>query len=162
MGRLSLNSRSLLREDNSQEEHSRSRGRTKMSQMYGCIATWIVLMELHFEEENYSKEQECSELAFDILLNLFESGVQGHQMMVSFEKGRQRDNVSIDKFLDDLELIKTRTNPDQRTLDKNLAMDSELMDGVKKEKLKTVLAIYFTFSVDSVPRPDDICMNTSP
>ena len=51
LGRISLNSRILLRVDNSQEELSRRRGRTKMSQMDGYIASWIVLMEVHFEEE---------------------------------------------------------------------------------------------------------------
>ena len=86
----------------------------------GCIKTWIELL-------NLSKKQECSALTsnlegtalscvmakrtnerdsarkiFDILLNRFGSGVQGHQAMVNFEKRRQRDDESIDKFLDDL------------------------------------------------------------
>ena len=89
----------------------------------GCIDTWIEVMKLHFEEENLSKKQECSALTgnlegtalscvtakranerdsackiFDILLNRFGSGVQGHQAMVKFEKRRQRDDESIDKF----------------------------------------------------------------
>ena len=84
-------------------------------------------MKLHFEEENLSKKQECSALTsnlectalkcvmakwanerdsarkiFHILLNRFCSGVQGHQAMVKFEKRRQRDDKSIDKFLEDL------------------------------------------------------------
>ena len=48
----------------------------------------------------------------DVLLNRFGSGVQGHQAMVKFEKRRQRDDESIDKFLDDLELLRRRSNPD--------------------------------------------------
>ena len=80
-------------------------------------------MKLHFEKENLSKKQECTALrsnlegtalncvmakktnerdsahkVLDILLNRFGSGVQGHQAMVNFEKRRQRDNDSIDKF----------------------------------------------------------------
>ena len=78
---------------------------------------------MQFEEENLSKKQECSAMTsnlegtalscemakktnerdsarkiFDILLNRFGSSVQGHQAMVKFEKRRQRDDESIDKF----------------------------------------------------------------
>ena len=84
-------------------------------------------MKLHFEEENLSKKQKCSVLTsnlegtalncvmakranerdsarkiFDILLNRFGSGVQWHQVMVKFEKRRQRDGESINKFLETL------------------------------------------------------------
>ena len=87
-------------------------------------------MKLHFEEENLSKKQERSALTsnlegtalscvmakstnerdsarkiFDILMNRFGSGVQGHQAMVKFEKRLQRNDESIDTFLDDLELL---------------------------------------------------------
>ena len=102
---------------------------------------------LHFEEETLSKKQECSALTsnlegttlscvmakrtkkresarkiFDILLNLFGSGVQGHQAMVKFEKRRQRDDESIDNFLNDVELHRRRSNPDERILERNLAI----------------------------------------
>ena len=33
--------------------------------------------------------------------------------MVKFEKRLQRDNVSIINFLDDLELLRRRSNPDE-------------------------------------------------
>ena len=36
-------------------------------------------------------------------LNRFGSGVQGHQAMLKCEKRSQRDEETIDKFLDDLE-----------------------------------------------------------
>ena len=77
----------------------------------GCIDTWIEVMKLHFEEEDLSERQECSALTsnlegtalncvmskkqyqrdtaeknFEILLNRFGSGVQGHQEMMRFEK----------------------------------------------------------------------------
>ena len=58
-------------------------------------------------------------------------GVQGHQAMVKFEKGRKRDDKSIDKFLDDLELLRTRSNPGERTSERNLAIASKLIDGAK-------------------------------
>ena len=143
-------------------------------------------MKLHFEEESLSKKQECSALTsnlegtalncvmakrtnerdsarkiFDILLNRFGSGVQGHQAMVKFEKRRQRDDESIDKFLDDLELLRRRSNPDERISERNLAIASKFMDGVKSEELKTMLATHFTLlSLDQVPTPDDLRMKS--
>ena len=102
----------------STERGERSRRTLKKLKSYkdesdGCIDTWIEMMKLHFEEENLSKKQECSALTsnlegtalncvmakranerdstrkiFDILLNRFGSGVQGHQAMVKFEKRR--------------------------------------------------------------------------
>ena len=105
----------------------------------GCFDTWIEVMKLHFEEENLSKKQECNVLTsylegtasscvvakrtnerdsarkiFDISLNRFSSGVQGHRAMVKFEKRRQRDDESMDKFLDDLELFRRRSNPHEK------------------------------------------------
>ena len=83
----------------------------------GCIVIWIEVMKLHFEKEDLSERQECSALTsnlegtalncvmakkqyqrdtaekiFEILLNRFESGVQGHQVMMRFEKRRQRED----------------------------------------------------------------------
>ena len=132
----------------STERGERSRRTLKKPKSYkdesdGCIDTWIEVMKLHFEEESLSKKEECSALTsnlegtalncvmakranerdsarkiFDILLNCFGSGVQGHQAMVKFEKRRQRDDESIDKFLTTLnclggEAIPTRENPSE-------------------------------------------------
>ena len=80
----------------------------------GCIDTWIKVMKLHFEEEDLSEKQECSALTsnlegtalncvmakkqyqrdtaekkFDILLNRFDSGMQGHQATMRNVKTRQ-------------------------------------------------------------------------
>ena len=142
-------------------------------------------MKLHFEEENLSKKQERSALTsnlegtalncvmakraiergstrkiFDILLNRFGSGVQRHQAMVKFKKRRQRDDESIDKFLDDLELLRRRSNPDERISERNLAIASKFMDGVKSDELKTTLATHFTLSLDQVPMPNDLRMES--
>ena len=174
----------------STERGERSRRTLKKPKSYkdesdGCIDTWIEVMKLHFEEENLSKKQECSALTsnlegtalscvmakranerdsarkiFDILLNRFGSGVQGHQAMVKFEKRRQRDDEPIDKFLDDLELLRSRSNPDERISERNLAIASKFMDGVKSEELKTMLATHFTLSLDQVPTPDDMRMKS--
>ena len=80
--------------------------------------------------------------------------------MVKFGKSRQRDDESIEKFLDDLDLLSTRSNPDERIPEWNLAIASKLMDGVKSDELKTMLATHFTLSLDQVPTPDDLRMKS--
>ena len=62
---------------------------------------------------------------------------------MKFEKRRQRDDDSIDKFLDDLELLRRRSNPDKRISEMNLAIASKFMDGEKSDDLKTMLATHF-------------------
>ena len=76
--------------------------------------------------------------------------------MVNFEKRRERDAESIDKFLDDLELPRRRSNADERIPGRNLAIASKFVDGVRSDELKTMLATHFTLSADSVPTPDDL------
>ena len=75
---------------------------------------------------------------------------------MKFEKGRQRDDEFIDKFLDDLE----RSNPDERITEQNLAIASKFTDGVKSDELKTMLATHFTLSLDQVTTPDDLRMKS--
>ena len=132
----------LTRLSRTNERSEKSRRVFKKRRCYkdesdGCIDTWIEVMELHFEEEDLSERQECSALTsnlegtalncvmakkqyqrdtaekiFEILLNRFGSGVQGHQAMMRFKKRRQREDETIDKFLDDLEMLRRRSQPD--------------------------------------------------
>ena len=153
------------------ERGERSRRTLKKPKSYkdesdGCIDTWIEVMKLHFEEEGTAlscvmakraNERDSARKIFDILLNRFGSGVQA---MVKFEKRRQRDDESIDKFLDDLELLRRRSNPDEKITERNLAIASKFMDGVRSEELKTMLATHFTLSLDQVPTPDDLRMKS--
>ena len=122
----------------------------------GCIDTWIEVMKLHFEEEDLSERQECNALIsnlegtalncvmakkqyqrdtaekiFEILLNRFGSGVRGHQAMMRFDKRRQRE----DETIDDLELLRTRSQPDESNRRMNLAVASKFIDGVKNDEL---------------------------
>ena len=151
----------------------------------GCIDTWIEVMKLHFEEEDMSERQECSALTsnlegtalncvmakkqyqrdtaekiFEILLNLFGSGalsgVQGHQAIMRFEKRRQQEDETIDKFLDDLEMLRRRSQPDESNRRMNLAVASKFIDGVKNEELRTVLATHFTPLSTNAPTPEDL------
>ena len=164
----------------STERGKRSRRTLKKPKSYkdesdGCIDTWIEVMKLHFEEDNLCKKQEFSALTsnlggtalscvmakrtnerdsarkiFDILLNRFGSGVQGYQAMVKSGKRRQQVDDSIDKFLDELDLLRMRSNPDERISERNLAIASKFTDGVKSDELKTTLAYPRT--------PDDLRM----
>ena len=147
----------------------------------GCIGTWIEVMKLHFEEEDLSERQECSALTsnlegtalncvmakkqyqrdtaekiFEILLNCFGSGVQGHQAMMRFEKRRQREDETIDKFLDDLEMLRRRSQPDESNRRMNLAVASKFIDGVKNDELRTMLATHYTPLSTNAPTPEEL------
>ena len=58
-------------------------------------------------------QRDTAEKICEILLNRFGSGVQGHQAMMRFEKRRQREDETIDKFLDNLEMLRRRSQPDE-------------------------------------------------
>ena len=74
---------------------------------------------------------------------------------MNFKKRRQRDDESIDKFLDDLELLRRRSNLDERIPQRNLA---KFMVGLKSDELKPMLDTQFTLSADSLLTPDDLRM----
>ena len=107
-----------------------------------------------------ANERDSARKIFDILLNRFGSAVQGHQAIAKFIKRRQRDDDSIDKFLYDLELLRRRSNPDERMSERNLAVASKFMDGVRSDELKTMLATHFTLSLDQISTPDDLRMKS--
>ena len=109
----------LTRLSRTNERSEKSRRVFKNKRCYkdesdSCIDTWIEVMKLHFEEEDLSKRQECSALTsnlegtalncvtakkqyqrdnakkiFEILLNRFSSGVQGHQAMMRLLNRKQ-------------------------------------------------------------------------
>ena len=103
-------------------------------------------MKLHFEEKDLSDRQECSALTsnlegtalncviakkqnqrdtaekfFEIFLNRFGSGLQGHEAKMRFNKWRQRKDETIEKFLDNLEMLRRRSQPDELNRRMNLA-----------------------------------------
>ena len=61
------------------------------------------------------EERDTADKIFEILLNRFGSGMRGHQAMMRFEERRQRDDESIDRFLDDLESLRRRSDPEEST-----------------------------------------------
>ena len=80
--------------------------------------------------------------------------------MVTFEKRRQRDDKSIDRFLDDLEQFRRRSNSDEKISGRNLAIASKIKDGVKIDGLKTMLTTHFTLLLDQLPTPDYLRMKS--
>ena len=63
--------------------------------------------------------------------------------MMRFEKRRQREDETIDKFLDNLEMLRRRSQPDESNRRMNLAVASKLIDGVKNDELRTMLATHY-------------------
>ena len=83
--------------------------------------------------------------------------MKGHQAMMRFEKRRQRDDESIDRFLDDLESLRRRSDPDESTNRRNFSIASKfIVDGVKSDDLRSMLATYYTLSKDSAPIPEEM------
>ena len=123
----------------------------------GCIDTWVEVMRLHLEQDNLNderqactailsnlegtalkcvvakkeEERDTADKIFEILLNRFGSGMKGHQAMMRFEKRRQRDDESIDRFLDDLESLRRRSDPEESTNRRNFSIASKFIDGVR-------------------------------
>ena len=148
----------------------------------GCIDTWVEVMRLYLEQDNLNderqgctailinlegtalkcvvakKEEEChtADKIFKILLNRLGSGMKGHQAMMRFEKRRQRDDESIDRFLDDLESLRRKSDPEESTNRRNFNIASKFIDGVESDDLRTMLAVYYTLSKDSAPTPEEM------
>ena len=99
------------------------------------------------------EERDTADKIFEISLNRFGSGMKGHQAMMRFEKRRQRDDETIDRFLDDLESLRRRCDPEESTNRGNFSIASKFTDGVKSDDLRTMLATFYTLSKDNAPTP---------
>ena len=80
--------------------------------------------------------------------------MKGHQAMMRFEKRRQRDDESIDQFLDDIESLRKRSDPEESTKRKNISIASKFIVGVRSNDLRKMLATYYTLSKDNTPTPE--------
>ena len=81
--------------------------------------------------------------------------MKGNQAMMRFEKRRQRDNESTDRFLDYLENLRRRRDPEESTNRRNFSIASKFVDGVKSDDLRTMLATYYTLSKDIAPTAEE-------
>ena len=76
--------------------------------------------------------------------------------MMRFEKRRQRKDETIDKFLDDLEMFRRYSQPDESNSRMNLAVASKFIDGVKNDELRTMLATHYKPLSTNAPTPDEL------
>ena len=102
------------------------------------------------------EERDTADKIFKILLNRFGPGMKGHQARMRFEKRRQRDDASIDQFRDDLESLRRRRYPEESTNRRNFSIASKIIDGVRSDDLRTMLAIYYTLSKNNAPTPEEM------
>ena len=152
----------------------------------GCIGTWVEVMRLHLEQGNFNderqactailsklegtalkcvvakteEERDTADKIFEILLNRFGSGMKGHHAMMRFEIIRQREDESIDRFLDDLESLRRRSDPEESTNRRNFVIASKFIDGVRSDDLRTMMATYYTISEDNAPTPEEMRQNS--
>ena len=76
--------------------------------------------------------------------------------MMRFEERKQRDDESIDRFLDDLESLRRRSDLEESTNRRNFSIASKFFDGMKNDDLRTMLATNNTLSKDNAPTPEEI------
>ena len=62
----------------------------------------------------------------------------------------------IDRFLDDLESVRRRSDPEKSTNRRNFSIASKFIDGVRSDDLRTMLATYYTLSKDNAPTPEEM------
>ena len=97
-----------------------------------------------------------SQKKFEILFNRFGSRVQGHQARMRFEKQRQREDRNIDKFLDDLEMLRRCSQPQESNSRINLVVAPKFIDGVMKDELTTMLALHYTAFLTDAPTREEM------
>ena len=76
--------------------------------------------------------------------------------MMRLEKRNQREDETIDKFLDDLEMLRRRSQPDESNRRMNLARALKFIDGVKNDELRTLLATHYTPLLTNAPTPEEL------
>ena len=102
------------------------------------------------------EEPDTADEFFEILLNRFGSRLKGHQAMMRFEKKRQRNDESIDQVLDDLESLRRKSDPEESTNRRNFSFASKVIDAVKSDDLRTMLATYYTLLKDNATIPEEM------
>ena len=73
-----------------------------------------------------------------------------------FEKRRQREDETIDKFLDNLETLRRRSPPDESNRRMNLAVASKFIVREKNDELRTMLAAHYTPHLTIAPLPEEL------
>ena len=72
------------------------------------------------------------------------------------DKWGQREDETIDKFLDDLEMLRRRSQPDGSNSRMKLAVASKFNGGGKNDELRTMLATHYTPFSTKAPTPEEL------
>ena len=78
--------------------------------------------------------------------------------MMRFEKWGQREDET--PTPDDLEMLRRLSQPDESNRMINLAVASKLVDGVKYDELRTMLATHYTPPSTNAPTPEEMRLNS--
>ena len=76
--------------------------------------------------------------------------------MMRFEKRRQRENETVDKFLDDPAMLRRRSQPDESNRRINLAVASKFIDCVKNDEHQTILATHYKPLSTNAPTSEEL------
>ena len=80
-------------------------------------------------------ERDIADKISEVLLNRFR-----------LETKRQRDDESIDRFLDNIKGLRRRRDQEESTKRRNYSMASKFVDGVKDDNLRALLATNYKLS----------------
>ena len=80
--------------------------------------------------------------------------------MMRFEKRRQRGDETIDNILDDLEMLRRCSQPDESNRRMNLAVALKFIGGEKNDELRTMLATNYTPLSTNAPTPEKLRLRT--
>ena len=81
--------------------------------------------------------------------------------MMRFEKRRKRKDETIDKFLDNLEMLRGRSQPDDSNRRMNLTVSSKFTDGVKNDELRAMLATHYTSLSINAATPEQLRLQSN-
>ena len=76
--------------------------------------------------------------------------------MMLFDNRRQREDETIDKFLDDLEMLRRRSEPDESNRRMSSAVASKFINGVNNDELRTMLATHYTPLSTNAPTSEEL------
>ena len=103
------------------------------------------------------EERDTADKILEILLNRFGSGMKSHQALTRIKKKeKKRDDESIEHFLDNLESLRRRSDLEQSPNNRDFSIASKLIDGVRSDDLRRMLATCYTLSKDNAPIPEEM------
>ena len=80
-----------------------------------CIDTCVEVTKLHLEQDNLNDERPACTAILTNLESIKYSKHCSTEAMMRFEKRRQRDDEEMDRFLDDMESFRRRSDPEEST-----------------------------------------------